>query len=127
MKTQIFLQAKHNISYVIISSKVLIFKIQGNVWDLSIMRISYKLTKRTKTEKIEKFLKILIMYNIINFKTFCYKLTNSDKIVYSILNYKLMRPVSILRLPKDYKKQAKNEAIEKMKKELYSKKVFTFK
>ena len=41
-------------------------------WNLSMMRISYKLTKGTKTEKYKKFLKI---NNIINFNNFCYKLT----------------------------------------------------
>ena len=34
---------------------MLIFQIQGTGWDLSMMRTSYKLKKRTtKTEKIEK-------------------------------------------------------------------------
>ena len=51
-----------------------------------------------KNWKVEKFLK---MYIIITFKTFHYKLTALGNIVHSILNYKLMRPVSILRLPKE--------------------------
>ena len=51
----------------------LIFQRHGTGYDLSMMRISYKLTKRpTKTEKFEKSLK---KYNII--KTICYKLTAS--------------------------------------------------
>ena len=40
---------------------------------------------------------------IINFKTICYKLNASGKIIHSILNYKLKRPVSNLRLPKEQK------------------------
>ena len=42
-------------------------------------RISYMLSKRTtKNEKIEKSLKILKRYNIMNFKTICYILTASE-------------------------------------------------
>ena len=64
------------------------------------MKISYKLTKRTtKTEKFEKKLK---MY-IINFKTIRYKLSASGNIIHSVFNYKFMRPVSNLRLPKEQK------------------------
>ena len=67
------------------------------------MRISYKLTKRTtKTEKIEENFK---MY-VINLMTIRYKLATSDKIIHSKLNYKFMRPVSILRTRKE-KKQPK--------------------
>ena len=58
--------------------------------------------KPTKTEKFEKYLK---MY-IINFKTIRYELTASGNISHSILNYKLMRNVSNLGLPKK-QKQAK--------------------
>ena len=42
------------------------------------------------------------MYNIINLKIFRHKLTASGN-VQAILNYKLVRPVSILRLPKKQK------------------------
>ena len=53
---------------------MLFFKILGIVWDLSIVRVNYKLMKRTtKTKKIENSLKILKMF-IINFKTSRYKL-----------------------------------------------------
>ena len=46
------LSNKQNISYVIVSEDMLICKIQGMVWDLSMRRICYKLTKKTaKTEK----------------------------------------------------------------------------
>ena len=63
------------------------------------MRISYKLTKRTtKTKKSEKPLKILKMYMVIIFKTIRYRLTASDEIVHSNLSNKLMRPLSILQL-----------------------------
>ena len=41
----------------------------------------------------------------INLKGNRYKLTASDNIIYSILNYKLKRPVSFLRLPKEQKQQ----------------------
>ena len=54
---------------------MLIFKLQGIVWDLSVMRLNYKLTKgTTKTEKFEKFLK---KYNTKNFMTNRYELSAS--------------------------------------------------
>ena len=37
------------------------------------------------------------MYDIINFQTIRYKLTALGNIIHSIINYKLMRPVSDLR------------------------------
>ena len=43
---------------------------------------------------------------IINFKTIRYELTASGNTIHSILNYKLMRPISNLGLPKE-QKQAK--------------------
>ena len=96
------LSTKQNISYDIISVNMLIFEIQGNGRDLSITRISYKMTKRTtKTAKFEKSLK---MYNIINFKTIRYKLTALGKIIHLIGIYNFMRPVSTLRLLKELKK-----------------------
>ena len=65
-------------------------------------RISHKLSKRTtKPEKIEKHLKIVKVYNTIIFKTIRNKLTDSGNIIHSIFNYKLMGPVSFLRLPKE--------------------------
>ena len=86
---------------------LLIVEIQGNGWDLSMTRISYKLSIRTtKTKKFEKSLK---MYNIINFKTPCYILTSWANIVHLIGNYKFMRPVSIWRLPKEWKKKQKQK------------------
>ena len=52
------LSNKQSISYNIISEGMLDFEKQGFGWDLSMMRISYKLTKRkTKSEKFEKFQK----------------------------------------------------------------------
>ena len=78
---------------------MIISEIQGIGWDLSITRISKKLTKATtKNEKVEKSLK---MYNIIKFKTIQYKLKTSGNIIHIIVNYKFLRPVSILRLPKE--------------------------
>ena len=53
MKTHNVQQTKHQFRHKI--SNMLIFKIQGIVWDLSMMRISHKLTKRTtETGKIKK-------------------------------------------------------------------------
>ena len=65
------------------------------------MKTRYKLMKTTtKIEKIEKSL-YPKLYNIINLKTNRYKESSSGKIIQSILTSKLMRPVSILRLPKE--------------------------
>ena len=84
MKTHIVQQTK-NINYDIRKSgNMFTFKIQETGWDLSMMRVKYKLIKRaTKTEKKEKSSKI---YNITNFKTIRYKLTASGNIIYSIFN-----------------------------------------
>ena len=82
---------------------MLIFETQEIGCDFSLMKISYKLRKKTtKTEKFEKHLKVYI----INFKTKSYELTASGNIINSTLNYKLKRVVSNLRLPKK-QKQAK--------------------
>ena len=65
------------------------------------MKISYKLVRRTrKTEKFEKSSEIYI----INLKTIRYKMTVLDNIIPSVLNYRTMRPVRNLRLPKNKKK-----------------------
>ena len=46
------------------------------------MRISYKLTKRTtKLKKIEKSIKILNMYIVINFEPIRYQLTALGNII----------------------------------------------
>ena len=66
-----------------------------------------QVTKRTtKTEKTAKSLKNFKMYNIIISKSTCKQLTALAKIFHLIFNYKLMGPVSFLRLPKR-KKEAK--------------------
>ena len=84
----------------IIRIYVIFFEIQEIGWDPSLIQISYSLTKRTtKTEKFEKYLKTYI----INIKTIRYKLAASSNIIHSTLNYKLMRPVSNLRLPNEQK------------------------
>ena len=104
---------QQNISYDIKPVGMLILIIQRIEWDLSMMKISYKLTKTTtKTEKFEKALK---MYNIINSQTIRYKLSASVNIIHSIFNYKLMRPVSTLRLPKEnrQKQQIRKKESEK--------------
>ena len=54
-----------------------------------------------KNWKNWNILKIFEKYNIMNFKAIRYKICASGKIVYSILNYKLRRLLSILRLPKN--------------------------
>ena len=99
MKTHIVQQTK-NINYDIRKSdNMFSFKIQGIGLDLSMMSVKYKLMKRTtNAEKTEKSSKI---YNIKNFKTIRYKVTASGNMIHSIFNYKLMRPVNNLRLPKD--------------------------
>ena len=90
---------------------MLFIEIQEIGWDLSLMKISYNLTKRTtKTEKLEKYFKMFI----INFITICYKLTGSGNINHSIINYKPMRPVINLRLPKEQEQQIQ-EKIEREK------------
>ena len=53
-----------------------------------------------ENKKLKKFEKSLILFNIIYFKTIRYKLTASGIVIHLIYNYRLMRPVSILRLPK---------------------------
>ena len=73
----------------------LYFKIHGVVWDISLIKISYKLTKRQQKLKkqIENSLKILKMNNIINFKTIRNIFTAS---------------VSFLRLLKELKSKKKH-------------------
>ena len=51
---------------------------------------------------------------MINFKTIRYKKTALGNIIHSTLNYKPMRPVSNLRLPKEQKQQIQ-EKIEREK------------
>ena len=71
-------------------------------WDLSLLNRSYNLTKRTtKTKTFEKHFKMLTK----NFNTIRYKLNASGNIIHSVLNYKPMRPVSNLRLPKEQKQR----------------------
>ena len=54
------------------------------------------------------------MYIIVTFVTIRYKLTASGNITRSILNYKLMRLISILRLHKEQRKQEKTTNSKKM-------------
>ena len=49
------------------------------------------------------------MYTLIIFKTIGYKLTASGNIIHLIVNYKFMRPVRILLLPKN--KTGKNSKL----------------
>ena len=70
-----------------ISVDWLFIEIQEIGRDLSMMKISNKLMKKTtKTETSEKKLKICI----INFKTILYKLSALGNIIHLNFNYKLM-------------------------------------
>ena len=63
MKTHIFQQTIHQLPGNISRN---FFELQGVGWDLSMMRISYKLTKRTtKTEKLKKIVSNLRLFPII--------------------------------------------------------------
>ena len=85
-----------------ISTDMLFLEAQEIGWDFSLLKISYNLTKRTtKTEKLEKYFKMFF----INYKTIRYKLTASDNINHSIFNYKPMRSVFNIRLPKEQEQQ----------------------
>ena len=68
----------------IISIESFIFELQGIGWDLSMIRISYKLMKVTK--KTTKMRKILKTTNPKNDKTICFELTAWNIIIHSILN-----------------------------------------
>ena len=78
---------------------MLIFEVLLRVTTFNYSAITTKRT--TEFEKIEKSFKIVKKENILNFKTIRYYPTALVKIIHSILNYKFMRPVSILRLPKE--------------------------
>ena len=95
MKTLIVQQTKHQLRHKICRG---VNFFNSRSW-MGPINDENKLTKRTKTGKFEKALKIYI----IIFKTICCKLTVSCDISQSILNYKLMRLVSILRLPREKK------------------------
>ena len=78
------------------------------------MKISYNLTKRTTKAKVGK-----IFQNVYqNFKIIRYKLTASGNINNSILNYKPMKPVINLRLPKEQKQQVQEKDERKKSKAL---------
>ena len=72
-----------------------------------------KLPVDEKNKKLK--LKSLKMYNIISFRTIRYNLAASGNFIHSILNCKLMRPVNILRLPKQ--KTGKNINFKKIERE----------
>ena len=82
---RILCKTKHQLQYDI--SYYVVFRIQGIWYDLSMIRISFKLTKTVlKTEKIVNSLK---MYDLINFKPIRYRLTTLSNTIYSIIKYKL--------------------------------------
>ena len=82
MKTKILFQ-QQNISYDTISINKFIFEVHRISGDLSMMGLSYKLTKRTET--VESFLKKI---KIISFHTILYELPELSKIMQLILNQK---------------------------------------
>ena len=85
-------------------------EVQEISWDLSLMKISYNLTKRTtKNEKFEKNFNMFI----ISFKTIRYQLTASGSIIHSIFKWKPMGAVSNLRLPKEQNSKLKTKLSEK--------------
>ena len=83
MKTHIVQQTKHQVGHNI-SRQVNVGRHQKHgIWcDLSMMRISYKMTNWSKTEKIEIFWKL---DNIINFTTIRYKLTAYGNFIHQYL------------------------------------------
>ena len=100
-KTDVVQQTKHQLRHNI--SRLVIFLNARNYLGPLDDENKLQVTKSiTKTERFEKSLK---MYNIINFLNIRYKLIASVKMIYSILNYKLMRPASFLGL---HKKTGKN-------------------
>ena len=86
------------------------FEIQEIGRDLSMMKVSYKLTKRRK--KTKNFKIKLEMY-IVNFRSTRNKLSASGNINHSIFKYKLMRAVSNLWLPEEQKNRKKPQIQEK--------------
>ena len=64
MKTYIVQQTNHELRHDI--SEKILFELQEIGWNLSMMRLNYKLTKRTKTEKYKKCLRT---NKIVNFNT----------------------------------------------------------
>ena len=62
MKIHIVQQIKHELRHEI--NEKILFELQEMGWNLSRMRLNYKLTKRTKTEKHKKPLRT---NNIVNF------------------------------------------------------------
>ena len=80
MKTHIVQQTKHQLRHHI-NGKI-VFELQGIRWNLSMMRINYKFTKRTKPEKYEK---ISDKEKIVNFNAIRYKLSALSNIIHSIL------------------------------------------
>ena len=74
-------QTKHELRHEI--NEKIVFELREIGWNLSMMRINYKLTKRTKTEKYKKSLR---RNNILNFNTIRYKLSALSNIIHSVLN-----------------------------------------
>ena len=54
-KTRFLRQTKHQLRHD--TNEKIIFEFQGIRWNLSMLRITCKLTKRTKTEKLKNILK----------------------------------------------------------------------
>ena len=75
------LSNKQNISYVMISVKMFIFKTQKLYWTSQWWEQVTNWRKKQQTEKIEKHWKIFKIFSIINLKTILYKPIASDKFI----------------------------------------------
>ena len=89
MKTHIVQQTNHQLEHDINGKMVSmdIIELQRTGWNLSMNRIYYKLTKRTKTEKYKKSLKTNTFKNSYitqKLNTICYKLTALSNIYHLI-------------------------------------------
>ena len=98
---------KQNISYVMISVKMFIFKIKNLYWTSQWWKQVINWQKKQQTEKIEKHWKISKIFSIINLKTICYKPTASDELFHSNLNYKFLRRPAFYGYLREWKRQAK--------------------
>ena len=103
---------KQNISYDIMSLDI--FEIQGIGWHLTLMRISYKLSKRPTKTEFEKFCNL---FKIINFMTIRYKSTTSGKPFIQYSN-KSLQDRSAFYVYMKNKKQAKKRKFKKIGKSI---------
>ena len=79
MKSHIVQQTKHELRHDI--NEKILFELQEIGWNLSMMRLNYELTKRTKSEKYKKRLRT---NNIVTFNTIRQKLSTLRNSIHSI-------------------------------------------